>query len=413
MEALCRAVVEGVATTAPESRVSVFDNGWGVRKPVAHYGPVDVEFCGARLSRRVHRRESWANVRASDLLGGLGNPVVSRLRAADAVLDLSGGDSFSDIYGDYQFRFTTAPKRAAVAFRRPLVLLPQTYGPFVSERNRTTAVRVVRQVTLAFSRDDASHEVLLDMLGEQADPRYHRQGVDVAFGLTPNDPAGKLPPALRAALLDASPRRPRVGINISGLLYNDPTAAQRFGLSLDYRSVIRTLTAWLSRQEADVFLVPHVIGSAGMDAPVQDDDIRACRDVVEGLAQQGFSQVMMVPPGLDAAEMKWVIGRMDWFCGTRMHSAIAALSSGVPTCAIAYSMKTRGVFDTCGQGEEVIDARRTDEEESVRLIQDAWTRRDVVRKSLRAELEPILHRSREQLADVVQGIAFSTARRDR
>jgi polysaccharide pyruvyl transferase WcaK-like protein len=52
-----------------------------------------------------------------------------------------------------------------------------------------------------------------------------------------------------------------------------------------------------------------------------------------------------------------VIGQTDWFCGTRMHSCIAALSQGVPTAGIAYSDKALGVFETAGAGDALLDAR--------------------------------------------------------
>ena len=56
----------------------------------------------------------------------------------------------------------------------------------------------------------------------------------------------------------------------------------------------------------------------------------------------------MLSPDLDASEVKWCISKLDWFVGSRMHATIAALSSGVPCAAIAYSRKFRGVFATLG-----------------------------------------------------------------
>ena len=40
-----------------------------------------------------------------------------------------------------------------------------------------------------------------------------------------------------------------------------------------------------------------------------------------------------------------------------MHSTIAALSSGDPTASIVYSDKAAGVFESCGQRDQVIDPR--------------------------------------------------------
>ncbi len=73
--------------------------------------------------------------------------------------------------------------------------------------------------------------------------------------------------------------------------------------------------------------------------------------------------------------MKGLIACVDWFCGTRMHATIAGLSSGVPTAAVAYSIKTKGVFESCDQGHRVVttDTPTTD---AIDLLAAAWADRD-------------------------------------
>jgi colanic acid/amylovoran biosynthesis protein len=53
--------------------------------------------------------------------------------------------------------------------------------------------------------------------------------------------------------------------------------------------------------------------------------------------------VTMMPHELNAAQIKYVISQLRFFIGARTHSTIAALSSGVPTVSIAYSVKARGI----------------------------------------------------------------------
>jgi colanic acid/amylovoran biosynthesis protein WcaK/AmsJ len=399
VQALRCSVLAGLGRIPDIESLVVFDDGWGVHSVANPYGGYRLERCGVRLSRRWYRSESWQNIAISARLGGLGNPVVRRLRGATAVLDISGGDSFSDIYGKRRFHAVLAPKRAALAMCRPLVLLPQTYGPFASADVWAAARDMVRGAFVAYSRDDASHEVLLDLLGEHADPKRHRRGVDVAFALDPAEPSAGLSEPLRADLTRVGNGHARVGLNISGLIYNDPQARERFGLSVDYRAVVRKILMWFVDQDCDVFLVPHVFGGRGANG--HDDDLRVCHHVLAELEPTAASRVRVLPAGLSAAEAKWFISRMDWFCGTRMHSTVAALSSGVPTAALAYSMKTRGVFETCGQGAEVIDARSTSNDECVYRLQDAWHRRASVRKAIRARIGAVHDLASGQLAEMI------------
>ena len=71
-----------------------------------------------------------------ETVGCYGNPVVRTVADSDLVLDVSGGDSFTDLYGAARFRQIIAPKQIALATGRPLVLLPQTYGPFSRATSR-------------------------------------------------------------------------------------------------------------------------------------------------------------------------------------------------------------------------------------------------------------------------------------
>ena len=104
---------------------------------------------------------------------------------------------------------------------------------------------------------------------------------------------------------------------------------------------------------------------------------------------------------LTRGEAKWIIGHCDWFCATRMHAAIAALSSGVPSAAVAYSRKAVGVFETCGQEEYVIDARRADATDIVNHLWWAYQKRDVSRERLAKALPDIRRRAQEPLDEIV------------
>ncbi len=55
------------------------------------------------------------------------------------------------------------------------------------------------------------------------------------------------------------------------------------------------------------------------------------------------SNIYMVPVGLDAAEMKGVIGQCDIFIGMRLHATIAALSQCIPTLGLYCSPKVSGL----------------------------------------------------------------------
>lgn len=407
VSALGVATLGGLGPRLPAARFTVFDFGRGVRKASARAGGDEVHFelCGAMLTRRHYRPESLWTIRAANWLGGLGNPAVARIRRADAVLDISGGDSFTDLYGLWRFESVRLPKQIALEMDRPLILLPQTYGPFRAATTRRAAARIVQRAAMAWARDARSFDVLRELAGDAFDPQRHRCGVDVAFGLESRAPQPAALGALAARL--AQPRaQPLIGLNVSGLIYHDPAAArQRYGFRADYRDLLHAFVLRLLHEtDSHVLLTPHVLTPPGH----YESDAGASAALRAALPDSLRGRVFEAPLGLDCCETKWLIGRTDWFCGTRMHATIAALSSGVPTAAIAYSSKTSGVFECCRQGECVVDPRALDTQEACEALWACFQRRENARRRL-ADVLPQVRAQVVQQMDAIAACVNATA----
>ncbi len=408
VSALCYSVVNGILHHAPDAEITVFDHGRGVRhEQVAQNGTTrGITRCGANQTRRLWRPESFFQIRLARRFG-LPNAAARAIREADAVLDISGGDSFTDLYGPQRFATVAATKRMALDAGRPLVLLPQTYGPYNDPANRREAASLVRAATMCWARDERSFATLKELLGDAFDPARHRSGVDVAFALPTREPATPLPEPIATWLGDQR-ERPTIGFNVSGLIYNDPVAMrERYHFKADYREVVHGfLRHVLAETDANVVLIPHVYAYPG--AMESDPDacaavLRALRADDDGLvAAAAATRLAAVQPlGEDPAQVKWVISRCDWFCGTRMHATIAGLSTGVPTAAIAYSLKTQGVFETCGVGDAVVDPRELDTDAVVAGLFDLWQRRADLRQRLATGVAPVRQQAVDELAAVV------------
>jgi len=365
LNALMLATLDGVTRRHPDAWITVFDNGLGRRRQ--RFGlddrTVEVDCVGFRGGHRYYRPENHLTTRFAARSGLLGNPGAAALASADVVLDISAGDSFTDLYGAKRFTVTVAGKRIALATRRPLVLLPQTYGPFLHRRSLDRATTLLRGSAAAWARGADSYRRMVRMLGPDHDPSRHHLGVDMAFTLCPVSPDPVVVEQLEGTL-EVACGAPVAGLNVSGLLYERPDVEGRYGLTADYRSAVQRIAERIVASGGTVLLVPHV-GS----------DVAACRALRDTLDDP---RVVLAPPGLDAAETKWLIGRTDFFCGTRMHSTIAALTSRVPTCAVAYSLKTTEVFGTLGVAERVADARRCTTEQLVEQVMRGWDERAAI-----------------------------------
>ena len=402
VSALFRSVMEGVGSALPDSRLLVFDNARGVREDSTTLASgVDYSFSriGARGGVRYYLPENLATMAAISSLGrsvGRLHPIIRVLDQCDAILDVSGGDSFSDIYGSHRFWSVIRPKLIAKRRGIPLVLLPQTYGPFRGHRARRLAREAVLAAAMAWARDRFSFDELKELLGTDFDASRHREGVDMAFILGAVDPREKLGPEIREWLRE-KPNHPLIGLNVSGLIALEPDrAARRFGLRANY---LDALTGFIrsAMQEPDLrmLLIPHVM-------PIDAD---ACLKVLEGLPATLRSRILVAPTTLDEREVKWLISKMDWFCGARMHSTIAALSSGVPTAATAYSDKTLGVFASCGVENQVIDPRQFGTEAVIERLVASFESRAQTRQVLSTTIDGVKARATDQfrcITDMLQ-----------
>lgn len=392
VSALFLSTMAAILARAPDAEVSVFDHGRGVRRDQVTIAGATHAYTriGANHSRRYYRRDSLLNMRLSAALGGIGNPGVRAIAEADAVLDISGGDSFADLYGRKRFEAITQPKLLTLKLGAPLVLLPQTYGPFDAPDTRAVAEDIVRRARMAWARDRRSFENLRDLLGDAFDPARHACGVDVAFALPTAEPSGV--PAWLLAWQRARADVPLVGVNVSGLILNQgERATARFGFKEPYRDLVMgLLRKVLAESDARVVLVPHVLARPGHP----ESDPQACAEIARAL--DAPDRVAVLEAGYNAMEMKWVIARTSFFVGTRMHATIAGLSSGVPTAAVAYSRKTQGVFESCGQGSWVADPRAFSAAACVDRIWQAWEAREAIRTSLETALPPVRQQAQAQ-----------------
>jgi colanic acid/amylovoran biosynthesis protein len=368
------------------------------------------EVRGAVLSKRP---QSPANLLVAAMAARVGpnlHPLSRAMAAGDAYLDITGGDSFTDLYGARRFRGGALRKTLALRVGTPLVLLPQTYGPFENARAKEIAEGLCRGAHAAWARDERSFATLQGLLGDGFDPDRHRCGVDLAFGLARLET--QLPEELESFF---DTEEPIAGFNVSGLIWNEPAKArEQYRLTIDYkRAVLETLDRLIA-DGARVLLVPHVV-PARKDSC--ESDTRACCEAVERLPAELRKRVRVAPEFTDPRHAKWLISRCDWFCGTRMHSTIAGLSSRTPTSTLAYSGKAQGVFETCGQGEWVADMRALETDAAIERVAESWRERESIARSLDAHMSKLLERVNSQMDEIAAAAvgesaeAFAAARR--
>lgn len=293
------------------------------------------------------------------------------VRKADVVIDIGAGDSFADIYGSGRLVRMFVMKALTHMSGTPLVVAPQTIGPFTKGWSKRLARWSLNRSALVATRDTKSSAALA-ALGVTRD---FVEASDVALRL-PFDPPDPKPKST-----------PQVGINVSGLLMaGGYTGQNELGIALDYPALIDRLIEGFQEQGAKVHLVPHVIVREGRMA--REDDFKAS----EKLADKHPGTVL-APAFKDPSEAKSYIAGLDFFMGARMHACIAAFSSGVPVVPMAYSRKFEGLFGSLGYAHTVDCTQETADVIAEKIFAGFETR-----STLRAEAGAALLKGREKLA---------------
>lgn len=312
-----------------------------------------VEFCQSELRPN---EVSDLGVQLADplspkrvLLGS--SNVIAQLRGCDVVLDIGEGDSFSDIYGPKRFLLLSLLKWACLHTETPLIISPQTIGPFQASWARWLAAYLMSRATRVFARDGLS----MDYLRQTGLAANAEEVIDVAFrlpfqmGVKPDD------------------GRVHVGLNVSGLLYHGGyTGVNQFALTVDYPVLVDRLCAMLHERH-DVVL--HFVGHVNSAELAVEDDYRVCKEL-----HLRFPRSVLAPRFLAPSEAKSYISGLHFFAGARMHACIGAFSSGVPVVPMAYSRKFNGLFQSLGY-KALADMKRLDTDAALAAVMDGLERR--------------------------------------
>lgn len=130
-----------------------------------------------------------------------------------------------------------------------------------------------------------------------------------------------------------------VGINISPMImdYSDGDLIMK-----NYEGFIEYI---LNQTDMNICLIPHVIWEANNDL-VTIDKLYQKYESTGRICKIGDHNCM---------ELKGFIARCRFFVGARTHATIAAYSSCVPTLAVGYSVKSRGIaLDLFGTHENYV-----------------------------------------------------------
>ncbi len=252
--------------------------------------------------------------------------------------------------------------------KKPVYVMPQTLGPIRRARERYLLKKLYGRARMIFVRDIQSLRLAEEL---SLPPERLKYVPDIVFDLSVQTDT-----AFAMDLLE------RHGFERgSGAI--GVTAINRLVRSLDWRhldayysAMARQLAQMVIKYRVRIYFFPHVTGPTP-----QENDAVAAREIIKRM-QVGQEHAVLLDCTLFPAQLKALYGLMDIFVATRMHSGIFAISMGVPTLFVGYLQKTRGMLESLGLEEWLIEIDDLNESRLREKLEALWLRRDEIRHSL-------------------------------
>lgn len=260
------------------------------------------------------------------------------------VAAINGGDGFSDIYSTDTFFSRLHETNIAMKCKIPVIILPQTIGPFKEESNRVIANRILQYATRIYVRDDKFIKELNSM--------------GLKYEMTKD-----LSAYMKPQPFDINIKPNAVGLNVSGLTYSN-TFRTLSGQFASYPYLINAIIRYFQSQNVPIYLIPHSYNYIHPEE--SNDDLVAIRDLYAKL--EDTANIHVVDRDMISPQVKYVISQMSFFIGTRMHANFAAIYTKVPLFGLAYSYKFQGAFEANGIYDSTAMINNITEEECDAIV---------------------------------------------
>lgn len=160
------------------------------------------------------------------------------------------------------------------------------------------------------------------------------------------DPAFVLEPE-SCLLPECFSRGDVIGVNLSNYVLGGYSLESAFGIE------VKSLLDYILKEtDLQILLIPHVTWNDQDDRKVAN----MLMSVYEGTGRVSTLDI----DNLNYCQIRHVIGECKFFIGARTHAVISAYSMCVPTIALGYSIKSRGIAKDVGLDERlVIDSKKS------------------------------------------------------
>lgn len=325
--------------------------------------------------------------------------LVKKIKQCDLVISSGGGYFYSNR------RFLPGPMffqnflhlKLAIHFRKPVVLFPQSIGPFYNRVAPFFLKKVLSgdMVKRIFCREEKSLKILRDLLAgknKKADVCP-----DMVFCLS-----GKGAWPGTAGQLNL----PHPVVAMTVRFWNFPESVskkERQTHKTAYLNAFREVAEKIYRDlGGSVVIFPQVRGPG----PIEDDRSVSWQLFASlgNRIQKNHLQFVDVPGQSSPLQILKIVSQVDLVIATRFHSALFAMIAGVPAITVSYQPKSQGIMDLLGLARLNLEISAVDSGKIFLLVEEVLKNHARIQMHLKEKVAELKVKIETKLLEVIRQI---------
>ncbi len=301
----------------------------------------------------------------------------------DVLVDLSG-IAFSDYRGFIDLLINTLWFLPAFVSGIPIIKLSQSLGPYEKRSVNFLGRYVLKRIHIVIARGNNSYGVTKRLLPGK---KHIFNLPDVAMGLP------IVSEEEHKNILESVHLKGKKYIAVSPSIVVDGLAGSQF-----YRDIMKKIVQQIySMTKLPVLFVPHTRNcTSAVGVNNGGDDAVVCADIIASLKESEIPVEILLGE-YNAKELKSAIAGAEFMIGSRYHSLIAAMSSGVPSIALGWGHKYYEMFELFGMEKYVFEYHEFNEDIILKKVKELTENYVQLRKQIENRLPDIKRESEKNI----------------
>lgn len=268
----------------------------------------------------------------------------------------------------------------AQSFRKPVYVMPNSFGPFQGFRVEWLVRKVLSRCELVTVRESISQKMLSDIgVESQLYP-------DLGFSLNKNERSNDELVELRKLY----PNRELVAITARP--YRFPGSSDPKTKYENYINNMVLFSKWLFENDYLPVFIDHTLSET-----THESDKSCILEITSKLKNDEYS--LIENKDYTSRDLKAIYSGFNYVVGTRFHSVIFALSESVPSIAITYGgNKGQGIMKDLGLADYAISMSEFDAEKAIQSFVKLSRNQETIRLKLQNQRQ-IIERKHHELSE--------------